>query len=861
MVIGFTRCEYVRQRVAALCVAIAVVFSSLFAWEDVSAQTPDQKAGGLNNSVAGVAGREAARRGELLQKAQLALQEGEQLRADEDYAGAIEKYKLALNLLPNAPATREMRETVFSRYQSASIALAKQQIEEARYEDAEATLTAVVKDARDFGFGPGVISAELQTLIARVKSADYYNKALSPEHLAKVGQVEDFLQLANGHMMIGNYDEAETAYGQALSLDPYNEAGRRGMEKLERLRMKYYDAARSSTRATQLSAVAGGWELPVPPAAGFEPMEDRELSLTGSDEVVRIREKLDRIIIPSVEFANTPLSAVIEFLVQRSIELDVEETDPIKKGVNIVVDPSSGVDARNEALTLRLSNVPLRVVLEYALQQVNLEYRVDPVAVTVVGLGAAEEGIITKSFIVPPDFLRSGAGDGGGPADPFAADPFGGGGQAPTVGSIVKRQSAEDYLKARNISFPEGTSASFLPQSSTLVIRNTPSNVALVEAIVQASKAAGSKNVLITSRLISISEEGLKEIGFDTLLGQANIGGERVFSSGGVPGNTAGNRSPNDYPLLLPGGDAIGQFPVSAGLRSGQSPGGLSVDDVIARENPTVGIASEGAAPAIFGVAGAFTDPNFQIVLRGINQHRSVDRLTSGSVTTVPGQRAVIRQIREFIYPTEYDPPEIPNVISSNVTSIFTDVFGRTEVLPEAGSAAVTPATPTSFEMRELGVVIEVEPIVGPDNLTIDLNITTDISDFDGFINYGSPITNTIDNGFSFDTTGVGPLVISNPRGPQYTVTENRILQPVFSAIRNTTNVSVYDGQTVALGGLIQEDIANTEDKVPFLGDLPGIGALFKNKQRTGRKKALMLFVTVKILDGADQPLNGVAAN
>ena len=40
-----------------------------------------------------------------------------------------------------------------------------------------------------------------------------------------------------------------------------------------------------------------------------------------------------------------------------------------------------------------------------------------------------------------------------------------------------------------------------------------------------------------------------------------------------------------------------------------------------------------------------------------------MDRLCAASVITRPGERAVIRQVREFIYPTEYDPPEIPTTI------------------------------------------------------------------------------------------------------------------------------------------------------------------------------------------------------
>ena len=62
-----------------------------------------------------------------------------------------------------------------------------------------------------------------------------------------------------------------------------------------------------------------------------------------------------------------------------------------------------------------------------------------------------------------------------------------------------------------------------------------------------------------------------------------------------------------------------------------------------------------------------------------------------------------------------------------------------------AGTRAfpVTPTTPTAFETRNTGVTLEVEPVVGPDGVTIDLNLVPQVVEFEGFINYGSPILQT----------------------------------------------------------------------------------------------------------------------
>jgi len=63
-----------------------------------------------------------------------------------------------------------------------------------------------------------------------------------------------------------------------------------------------------------------------------------------------------------------------------------------------------------------------------------------------------------------------------------------------------------------------------------------------------------------------------------------------------------------------------------------------------------------------------------------------------------------------------------------------------------------------------------------------------------------------------------------------------------------TTQVLVNDGQTVVLGGIMETEKRDSVNKVPFLGDVPGLGALFRSKSRTDNKAELLIFVTPKIL-------------
>ena len=80
---------------------------------------------------------------------------------------------------------------------------------------------------------------------------------------------------------------------------------------------------------------------------------------------------------------------------------------------------------------------------------------------------------------------------------------------------------------------------------------------------------------------------------------------------------------------------------------------------------------------------------------------------------------------------------------------------------------------------------------------------------------------------------------------------------PVFSVRKVKTGLTIYDGYTVAVGGLMREDVQSVEDKVPILGDLPFIGRLFQTKAENHIKSNLIIFVTAEIIDATGRRVNG----
>ncbi len=216
-------------------------------------------------------------------------------------------------------------------------------------------------------------------------------------------------------------------------------------------------------------------------------------------------------------------------------------------------------------------------------------------------------------------------------------------------------------------------------------------------------------------------------------------------------------------------------------------------------------------------IRGILTNPQFQVIIKALSQKQSADVLTSPKIVTISGAQAQIRVAQEFIYPTTFTTATIQP--GTAVTGAVTP-------------PTIVPSTPSAFATRPVGVVFNVTPFVGADGNTIALTLIPQVTDFLGFINYGNAIN-------------LGTIT-----------TPNDIKQPLFSTRDLITSVVIWDGQTVVLGGLITEQLQKIDDKVPFLGDLPMVGRLFRTKTTQRNKTDLLVFVTARLVDPAGNPVH-----
>lgn len=796
-----------------------------------------------------LAQREMLRRQDAAAEGDRLLAEGRDAYAKGDYQQAVDKYTQAVQRVPNAPAFADRRQSYIQHLSDASVALSMQHRKVGKYAEARTLLEAVI--AQDPNNGEA--KRELSYLDDPIRT----NPALTYEHTQNVDKVRRSLYTAEGNYNLGKYDDAKHEYENVLRIDPYNSAARRGMERIAAAKSDYYRAAYDHTRAELLSQVDAAWELAVPAEIPELPT-GTTTTQDGGSGIAYINEKLRRIIIPRIDFEDTTVEEAIDFLRLRSAELDTLELDPTRKGVNFVVRrprtapvtaaPEAGLDAgavgaAGDATAvapaiptssdpgslrvreLRIRNVPLAVALKYICDQTKLRFKVDDFAVTLVPQTESSEDIFTRTFTVPPDFSSAlGSGDAGGAkaeTDPFAEPAAGA-----SAAKLTARKPIMELLKDSGITFGDGTSAT-LSNSGVLLVTNTPTELDKVEQLVQAVGNKKPKQVKITSKFVEISQENNDELGFDWVLGAVGDPLGSITGAGGTIGNGIA-RTIGDFT-----GESIGEPTgiMTSGNRSGDSAINRNNIDAILN-NPNRTAQASNVAPGILSLTGIFGDAEFKMMMRGISQKKGADMMSAPSVTARSGQKAKIEIIREFIYPTEYEPPEVPTNVGQ------TGPGGGGGGGGTVGFVPVTPATPTAFETRNTGVTLEIEPTIGENDFMIDLRFVPEIVEFEGFINYGSPIN-----------------------GPDNTVlTENRIEMPVFSTRRVNTSLTIYDGYTVAVGGLMREDVQNVEDKVPILGDIPIVGRLFQTKAENRIKSNLIIFVTAQIIDATGRPLRGAEA-
>ena len=91
-------------------------------------------------------------------------------------------------------------------------------------------------------------------------------------------------------------------------------------------------------------------------------------------------------------------------------------------------------------------------------------------------------------------------------------------------------------------------------------------------------------------------------------------------------------------------------------------------------------------------------------------------------------------------------------------------------------------------------------------------------------------------------------LIVNQDSVGELVPSANGGLVPSIDTTELTTQVLVGNGETVVLGGVFRNEETQQIQKVPVLGDLPGVGTLFRSTANTNKKVETLIFITTRIL-------------
>ena len=687
----------------------------------------------------------------------------------------------------------------------------------------------------------------------------YDIREISPEYVAETRRIEELLIRGRAQFVNGDVDGARDTFALVETISPENVEAKAFLYEIANRANEEGYLDRKKTRTEMLNQVSRGWQQP------RIYVEDR----TDTDrpaETDQVLGKLEEIMIPRVTFSGTSLSRAVQSLSEMSEEFDRTGGVNGSRGVNMVVS-QGGTD---EEVNFSVRNLSLLRILDIVAQQTGYQWDVVDRVVEFVPSESKGSNNRLQRAIIPISKgtldlildIQSASGDGGAVAnDPFATPTA----SAPDSGD--QQGALVDFFEGSGINFRDIPGASIISRGSRLLVNQTSRNI---EEIRQTLRELDiTDQVEIEAKFMEVVQGNLDELAFQWDVanqGQAlvtrtqNSSQNSSFNNNstsnfnqttvGPPAtssftdtfnrtNTSNSTSNSSSsvtpqfdqfgnPARGPGDKGFTNDPVSTlssifGSKTQSQTGSISTSTGtipidLSPGNPPNALDLGADIVSNFFTSGVIGNFDINLLIRAVSRMEGSDLLSAPRVTVMSGKSANIVVAQEFIYPTSYGEP--------TVTASTGDDSG-------SSSVALASGVPEDFEMRNLGVELTVTPTVEP-NDKINLSLQPRVTEFEGFVSYGGP-----------NIAITGASVVQAPSG---------YFQPIFSTRTVETEVTVFDGATVVLGGLTREEVKQYKEKIPILGDIPFVGRLFRSEGETAQKLNLIVFVTANLVSPGGSP-------
>ena len=725
-----------------------------------------------------------------------------------NWTKAAEKFKEAIKFLPERDATLQTRREAERQLAETYYRMALEQKANNNLDEAEKS----ANESKRMGH------PKAEKLLVDIKDTKENpppippppreKRWIQPEYKKDRADIANRMKIAREFYGTGEYAKCRETVELILKDHPWEKDAVDMLRKVSIAEHKYVDNERITSREEMIADVTKAWsprtygrdyspsEIKVDPRGNGEP-------LVTTDEM-KIIEKMKSITIPEIDFRQANITDIVNFLTEASREFDKQELPPEQRGVNIVLKlDNAGAASPTEAapiddwgaatlaapaatggvplITINTRYVTLLGALDMIMELANLKYRVRDNVVLIMPENAPEGKLIHRMYNVLPSLVERrtmlpGANEGAGGGD-FGAIPAG--------TTTQTNPDWKEFFGELGVDWPQGSTCQHMPQIGKLVVLNTSQNLARLESVLAVLNVT-PKQIEIEVRFVEVMQSDLDSLGLEWTLN-------------------------DDWEIAEMKEDA--GLPAAARRRVSMKKGSINSGFNYLNNNTAKEIMA--GAPVLDNVAtftSILTNPELSVVLHMLSNKKNTDLLSAPKVVSQAGTPATIKVVTEYIYPTEYD---VEMLESENALTGSTTYSGAV-------------VEPQNFQMREVGVILEVTPDVTPDGSMINLALAPSVVSEPTWKNYGS--TYPVSSG-------------------EYV--QLPMEQPFFPVRSVATSVQIYTGATVVMGGMITEERYTNEDKTPFLGDLPLIGELFRYKYDRSEKRNLLLFVTARLVDPA----------
>ena len=405
---------------------------------------------------------------------------------------------------------------------------------------------------------------------------------------------------------------------------------------------------------------------------------------------------------------------------------------------------------------------------------------------------------------VPSDFYGKQTNSGQGEISGSGSG--GGGGGGGVINNTQAAQQILTYLQGQGINAAQ---VFFNPSNGQLLVRAPLADLDLIEQAIEILNTS-PEQLYIEAKFAEIEFNDGESLGFDWYLGNSTMMGNKVVHGAGPHPTFIGEPSKNN---------PSGFFPY---------PGTLNGDTFVPSQYSILPSPNEGRLTSSFKgygnplwtFTGIMTDPQFRMVINAISQQEGAELLSAPRILAISGNPATITVQDQRNIVTGVVPTFTPGAGGGG--------FGG------AGGAGGGTVMPQTTQMM-MGPTLEVLPYVNSDGYTIEMSLAPQITEFLGYE----------ESTFEAAVFAAGGNVV-----------RSQVPMPRIRTRQLSVECVVWDQTVLALGGLISENVQTTRDKVPFLGDAPFIGRLFRGKGRNSKKKNMVIYVKPTIIDPAGQPKN-----